>query len=209
MGPFQTARLHLRGMIETDVPILRQIIYGDRDVWGMYSSIGGNPELLDRAFRSYCNQSPTARFGRLVVVLAETGAPIGQVHLDPYVNEYYRVPGEPEQPGNAVEVELAFAFGKAWWGRGYATEACRPLIDYAFGQLKIPRLLGGAEPNNHGSIALQRRLGFSVLPSAHPNYAASWVTVLNNPTLSAPNRSAKSPSSRPQRMRNAPALKTL
>jgi [ribosomal protein S5]-alanine N-acetyltransferase len=185
MGPFQTERLRLRGMIESDVPILRRIIYGDRDVWGMYSTIGEKPEALDRAFRYFCNQSPSAAFGRLVVVLAQTDEPIGQVHLDPYANAYYRLPGEAEAPTCSMEVELAFAFGKAHWGRGYATEACRALIDYAFGTLKIPRLLGGAELANDRSVALQRRLGFIVHPNVHPNYPGSWVTVLTNPMLAA------------------------
>ena len=69
MGPFETERLILRGMVEGDVGVLREIIYRDREVWGEYSSIGDKPELVEKAFRRHCAQASGAEFGRLVVVL--------------------------------------------------------------------------------------------------------------------------------------------
>ena len=57
---------------------------------------------------------------------------------------------------------MSYGFGKQYWGKGYATEACKPVIEYAFGGLKIPRLVGGATLENERSARLQERLGFYV-----------------------------------------------
>ena len=183
MGPFETERLVIRRMEAADVPVLRELIYSDRDVWGEYSGLGDNPALLEEAFANHVSQSEDAEFGRQAVVLKASGETIGQVHLDPYVNRWYRVAGDPKTPVSNVEVELAFAFGKAYWGQGYAVEACRALIDYAFNELKIPRLVGGARLTNDRSVLLQQRLGFDVYVSDDPDAGGQpgWVSVLNNP----------------------------
>ena len=135
MGPFETDRLILRNVEAADVPALKELIYSDREVWGQYSGLGDKPALLERAFANHVSQDDDAEFGRLAVVLKASGQTIGQVHLDPYVNIWYRVAGDPETPVSNIEVELAFAFGKAHWGQGYAFEACQALVDYASSSL--------------------------------------------------------------------------
>ncbi len=37
MGPFETDRLILRNVEAADVPVLKELIYSDREVWGQYS----------------------------------------------------------------------------------------------------------------------------------------------------------------------------
>lgn len=188
MGPFETDRRILRQFVLEDVPVLKSLIYSDREVWGQYSGYGDKPELLERAFMNRVHQLDDAEFGFLAVVLKETGLPIGQVHLDPYPNMWYHVRDEPLEPVNNIEVELAFAFGKAFWGQSYAYEACQPLIDYAFNDLKIPRLLGGAKQTNSRSVRLQRRLGFDIYENDGPDYPgkSGWVSVLDNPLIDIP-----------------------
>jgi ribosomal-protein-alanine N-acetyltransferase len=183
MGPFETDRLILRNVEAADVPALKELIYSDREVWGQYSGLGDKPALLERAFANHVSQDDDAEFGRLAVVLKASGQTIGQVHLDPYVNIWYRVAGDPETPVSNIEVELAFAFGKAHWGQGYAFEACQALVDYAFNQLKLPRLVGGAKHTNDRSVRLQKRLGFDAYQDEDPDAPgrSAWVSVLNNP----------------------------
>jgi RimJ/RimL family protein N-acetyltransferase len=99
------------------------------------------------------------------------------------VNNIFQVPGETLRPFRQIEVELAFAFGKAYWGQSLAYEACLALVDYAFKVLRLPRLVGSALVENHRSVRLQRRLEFKVSRNAHPDHPGWWVTVLKNPHL--------------------------
>ena len=94
MGPFETERLILRPMQTEDVPMLRELIYSDPEVWEMYSGIANKPEELTSSFVYHCHQPISSEFGRLVVVLKTTRQPIGQVHLDPYVNDIFQVSGD-------------------------------------------------------------------------------------------------------------------
>ncbi len=100
------------------------------------------------------------------------------MHLDPCANKrWYRLPDEADSTCHSVEVHLGFAFGRRFWGQGYAQEACRELIRYAFSDLRLPRLLGGAEIANERSIRLHERLGYRL----HRNPDDEVVAVLVNP----------------------------
>jgi RimJ/RimL family protein N-acetyltransferase len=186
MGPFETDRLLLRPYQTGDVDALRRLIYEDEAVWRMYSSLGGKPEELAARFVYHCHQPAGSPFGRLAVLLKATDEVVGQVHLDPYVNDFGAVPGDAPSPFASIEVELAFAFGRLYWGQGLAYEACRALIDYAFLTLKLPRLVGSAMKQNERSVRLHQRLGFEIYPSGPPDDPkAGWVTVLKNDRLGA------------------------
>src|SRR5690349_2206582 len=50
------------------------------------------------------------------------------------------------------EVDLGYRFMKKFWGKGYATEAALACINYGFGTLNLPRIVGRALPGNLASI---------------------------------------------------------
>lgn len=49
---------------------------------------------------------------------------------------------------------------KEWWGTGYALEALRLLITYAFQELKLHKVTAGAVIDNVPSIIMLKKLGF-------------------------------------------------
>ena len=55
--------------------------------------------------------------------------------------------------------ELGFVVHPEHQGRGYATEASRPLLDFAFGPLGLHRVIGRLEPRNAGSARVLEKLG--------------------------------------------------
>jgi RimJ/RimL family protein N-acetyltransferase len=55
--------------------------------------------------------------------------------------------------------ELGFVVHPSHQGKGYATEASRPLLDFAFGPLGLHRVVGRLEPRNVGSARVLERLG--------------------------------------------------
>ena len=162
MKVMETARLLLREFRESDYEDILANVYTDKDVWGMYSSIGDKPDEIRRRFLNRCYQPSSAEFGFRAAELKTTGRVIGQVHLEPHVLDRRSISGEPPTLFGTIEVELAFAFGKAYWGQGFAYEACLAMVDYAFRDLKLPRLVGGAMAGNQRSINLHRRLGYTI-----------------------------------------------
>ena len=63
--------------------------------------------------------------------------------------------------GQGPDVELGYTLARAAWGRGYATELGRALIDYAFDVLGAPRVVAQVEPANRGSRRVLEKLGMT------------------------------------------------
>ena len=57
------------------------------------------------------------------------------------------------------QVEVGYVFHPDSGGRGYATEATRALIDFAFTELRAHRVFARTDARNEPSAALCRRLG--------------------------------------------------
>ena len=58
------------------------------------------------------------------------------------------------------EQEIGYWLGVPFWGRGYATEAARAVIDHAFDDLGCDVLLGGARVSNPASRRVLEKCGF-------------------------------------------------
>jgi RimJ/RimL family protein N-acetyltransferase len=56
--------------------------------------------------------------------------------------------------------EIGYWLGAPYWGRGYATEAARAVIDYAFAEIGHERLQGGARVSNPASRRVLEKCGF-------------------------------------------------
>lgn len=64
------------------------------------------------------------------------------------------------------EVEIGWRLAAHAWGHGYATEAATAWLEHAFAELRLPRLISITTPANTRSIAVMRRLGFSLWEEA-------------------------------------------
>jgi RimJ/RimL family protein N-acetyltransferase len=62
--------------------------------------------------------------------------------------------------GNA-SASLAYLFARAYWGAGYASEACAAAIAHAGTAADIERVTATIDTRNERSIALVERLGFT------------------------------------------------
>jgi RimJ/RimL family protein N-acetyltransferase len=56
--------------------------------------------------------------------------------------------------------EIGYILGREHWGRGYAGEAQRRVIDFAFDELGLHRLEADTHPDNAASTRSLERLGF-------------------------------------------------
>lgn len=83
------------------------------------------------------------------VVEKRTGRVIGTISLNS--DRFRRVE-------NALE--MGYALGQDYWGHGYATEACREVMRYAFNDLACPILSVSHFPQNSNSRRVIKKLGF-------------------------------------------------
>ena len=61
------------------------------------------------------------------------------------------------------EIELGCVIDDRYWRRGFATEACRGVIEYAFNELNLLRIIAFAHPLNIASIKLMQKSGMKPL----------------------------------------------
>jgi RimJ/RimL family protein N-acetyltransferase len=93
------------------------------------------------------------RHAMWAVELKKTGAFIGQCGL---------YPAELKGP----EVELAYHFKTASWGKGYATEAAIAVLHHAFGPVGLDRVIAIVMPANIGSCRVVEKAGMRFEGSA-------------------------------------------
>ncbi len=72
----------------------------------------------------------------------------------------------PWQPHGWPGTEVGWSISPACWGRGYAPEAARAAIDWAFAALGWQEVIHTIAPDNRNSQAVARKLGARVLRTA-------------------------------------------
>lgn len=84
-------------------------------------------------------------FGYYAMQLKETGRVIGAIILKP-------LPGDER-------VEIGWHLGPSAWGKGYATEAAKAMLEYGFHNRGLDTIYAITLPNNTRSQAVCKRLG--------------------------------------------------
>ena len=59
------------------------------------------------------------------------------------------------------ELELGYAIGTPFWGKGYATEVCQAILDYTKETLGFEEICSLVQPENKASVHLLEKLGFT------------------------------------------------
>ena len=183
MKSLETERLLLRPFTIDDAEDLHRVVYSDPEVCHFFCGKTRPLEAVRErvAYRAF--EAADSDWGFLGVVRKSDQALMGLIALQCCVTSYIRWEDAPEEPTNRVEIELSYALGRDYWRQGYATEAGRAMLAYAFNDLKLPRIAYAVDGKNEPSIALMRTLGFTLSKNHHPNYPDSVVGVLVNPLV--------------------------
>lgn len=75
-----------------------------------------------------------------------------------FENQLIGICGFAPQPDGAAEI--GYWIGKPWWGRGFATEAARALVQHCFGRGGFKRLICAHFVDNPASQRVIHKLGF-------------------------------------------------
>ncbi|MBV8431130.1 MAG: GNAT family N-acetyltransferase [Solirubrobacterales bacterium] len=71
------------------------------------------------------------------------------------------------RPLDDLGLEIFYSLAPASWGKGYATEAARAVLEHALGPLGLPEVLAEVDAGNTASVAVIERLSmipFDVVP---------------------------------------------
>jgi RimJ/RimL family protein N-acetyltransferase len=71
------------------------------------------------------------------------------------------------RPLEDLGLEVVYSLAPGAWGKGYATEAARAVVEHALGPLALPAVLAEVDEGNAASVAVAERLGmtpFQVVP---------------------------------------------
>ena len=71
--------------------------------------------------------------------------------------------------GGMGEPELCYELTRGAWGKGFATEASRACLRYAFEGVGLKRAIAGADPPNAASLRVIEKLGMRPLGNLKPN----------------------------------------
>ena len=67
--------------------------------------------------------------------------------------------GIRRKPDNDWEADIGFELAPEYWGRGYATEAARAIVDFGFRELELHRISSWCIADNAASARVLERVG--------------------------------------------------
>ncbi|MCT8138408.1 GNAT family N-acetyltransferase [Anaerobacillus sp. CMMVII] len=67
-----------------------------------------------------------------------------------------------DQHHNRVDFEVSYQILPKYWGNGFATEVVQFMIDYAFNELKLTRVIAETQTANNSSCRLLERVGMKL-----------------------------------------------
>lgn len=142
----ETERLYLRESTLEDAPLLLEL-HADPEV----QKYTGEPtvndlETIKRLFKERTlHDYQTYGYGRWAVFQKSDDAFIGWSGLK-YLPEFDLV-------------DLGYRFHVKYWGKGYATESAKAILEFGFKTLNLEKIVAIAEPENPASIRVMEKSG--------------------------------------------------
>lgn len=146
--PMQTDRLLLRPFAEGDLSTLHVMQSDEEVVRYLYHDVRSLDEVRVSLARKMGSLSIAGEGDGVTaaVILRDTGELVADVSL-------WLVSAGHEQG------ELGFVVHPAYQRRGYATEASRRMLEFAFTTMRLHRVIGRTEARNAGSARVLEKLG--------------------------------------------------
>nr|WP_241264580.1 GNAT family N-acetyltransferase [Marinobacter daepoensis] len=144
---FETERLVARTLSHQDVPVLTAML--------------SDPEVMRFSVRGVCDEDATRKFidwclgcyashgiGPWAFCEKESGEFIGFCGVG------------PELVGGVEEINLGYRLARRFWHQGFATEAAKGVLRYAFSQKRCESVIVIIEPEHAASVRVTEKIGF-------------------------------------------------
>jgi len=143
----QTSRLRLRPFADSDANVLFRL-QSDAHVLRYWDAPPWTEHERAERFIAACRQMADEGTGaRLAIDTASDGSFIGWCGLTRW-NPDFR------------SASLGYCFDSAAWGRGYATEAARAVVQWGFETLDLNRVQAETDTRNVASASVLEKVGF-------------------------------------------------
>lgn len=145
----ETERLLFRELNENDLVALRPIL---GDIETMYAwEYGFNDEQILGMINRHMERYKKYGFSCNATIEKSTGTLIGIIGV------------LPEEINGKECIGVGYILGKEYWGRGYAIEASRAWLAYAFDTLNAGEVIADIRPENTASRKVVEKLGMKIV----------------------------------------------
>ena len=155
----ETDRLRLRPLALSDWDLISEM-FTDSEVMKFVGNVS-NEERAAAELRAAIRRGAGGRLGVWCVLLRETGEKLGTAALLPMPIEKkdtdWSLLQEESYPD--ADIEVGYILKRSVWGRGYATEACRRLVQFAFEETELDEVVAVTDPDNAVSQKVLRKCG--------------------------------------------------
>ncbi len=144
-------------ILETERLVVRELALSDMDALFELYSYEGMTDYMEGLYsyeeeynyqKAYiANMYCFFGYGMWLVFEKETGKLVGRAGVE-----------HREELGG--ELELGYAIGTPWQGKGYATEVCRGILQYVREELGFEEICSLVQPENTTSVHLLEKWGF-------------------------------------------------
>ena len=146
--------------LDTDHLLLRQWREADREPWAALCS---DPEVMQFLSSNRDRATSDAAIDRWRSRIEEQGWSFWAVELKS-TSEFIGMAGlqVPAAPHPCLPcTEIGWRLARAYWGQGYASEAARRVLSFAFTNLKLQDVVASTAVGNQRSSAVMQRIGMS------------------------------------------------
>ncbi len=144
----ETDRLVLRPLALADLGPMHDV-YADREVMRYIGRGGAHSETIEeseRRLQRLIDHQEKHGFSLWAVTDRASGTVMGDAGLILYAHR-------------GPEIELGYRLAKAYWGRGYATEAARAWLAHGFETLGLKRIVAVTHPEHVASQRVLEKIG--------------------------------------------------
>lgn len=79
-----------------------------------------------------------------------------------------------------LNTELSYQFIPEWWGKGYAEEVIKKVINYAFKNLKLKKIIAETQSANIASCKLLKKVGMDIEQSVQRFGCQQYIFSISN-----------------------------
>ena len=188
MPTLETTRLIIRPFVMDDLPDAHRLFDVELNAEDLRTdkmeTMDERAEWLQWSVLNYIQLAKLYQppYGDRAIVLKDNGQLVGSVGYVPCLMSFEQMPNFSYYNAfektyrSTTEFGLFYAISPSHQRKGYASEAVQAMVDYAFQQLNLKRVIATTDFDNYGSMGVMRKLGMRV--EKNPLGGPPWLQVV-------------------------------